>query len=325
MKEMPNRSWNRARNVIQRVDSADWQTDDLHKLWRRTPTERLGNEVVAIHAFLDYCRILQELRDRFQQQDGSRQFDRVFFFLRGGYFAFAYLNVTFHLLQRAVIFGGLNHGRTPKEKLQSYVRSLAEAARHSGKHSLRLLVIDEVESGSGMGRILKAIEAVLLEPTWKHSLDCDLTFYAIRPRMEMSPALQAAVTKWTGERKYGAPKLSLSIEHFAGHLPGYDSDRRCGIRRTSLGYDPKENYDLVKYTKGKIRIVCKPSRKRIAFAQLEETCLVQFLAYLALSLTNEASGALLQSIRSGIDLYGCDLCKERLGHLRDRWTEPLPA
>lgn len=259
--------------------------------------------------------MLQEVRDRFQQQDDERPFDRVFFFLRGGYFAFSYLNRVFHLLERAVIFGGLNHGRKPKEQLQSYVQSLAEEAHRSGQDRLRLLVIDEVESGSGMGRILKAIEAVLVEPNWKDSLHCDLTFYAIRPNRMMSPALMKAVGKWGGKRKKAAPRLSILIDHFAGYLLGYDDDMRCGIRRTSLGCAPKETYDLVKHAKGTVRFVCKPSKTRIAFASLEGGCLVEFLASVAFSLTNESSGCLFNSIQSGVNLHGCDLCKERLSHL----------
>jgi hypothetical protein len=50
---------------IERLPSADWQTDDLHKLWAETSAESLGNEFVAIHAFLDYCRLLQDVRDSF--------------------------------------------------------------------------------------------------------------------------------------------------------------------------------------------------------------------------------------------------------------------
>jgi len=301
--------------LIRRVDSADWQTEDLHKLWETTSTQLLGAEVVAIHAFLDYCRVLQEVRDLFTQQNADCPFDRVFFFLRGGYFAFSYLNRTFRLLSRAVIFGGLNHGLEPGEKLQSYVRSLAEEARRSGQNRLRLLIIDEVRSGSGMGRIFKAIEAVLLEPSSCDSLQCELTFYAIRPSRMMPPALTEAVDKWGGRRKNAVPGLSISIHHFAGYLPGYDSDMRCGIRRTSFGHSPKESYELVKYSKGKVRFVCKSSKPRIAFASFEDTCFVEFLASCAFSLTNQSSGSFINSIQSGVDIHGCDLCKELLRHL----------
>ena len=253
--------------------SADWQTDDLHKLWAETSPAPLGNQVVALHAFLDYCRLLQDVRDSFRTQDSDSPFDRVFFFLRGGYFAFAYLNATFRLLDRAVIFGGLNHGVQPVQRLQDYLQGLASAARDKGERRLRLLVVDEVKSGSGMGRALNAIEGVLRKDEWRDAIDCDLTFYAIRPGPEMTPELHEATKRWGGTRRNGAPRLSIAIVHFAGHQPGYDSDRMCGIKRTSHSRSPQENYDLVKHATGKVRFVCSRSKPRIAFGQLDRQML----------------------------------------------------
>jgi hypothetical protein len=303
---------------IKRLPSADWQTDDLHVLWAEASAESLGNEFVAIHAFLDYCRLLQDVRDSFVMQDRQSPFDRVFFFLRGGYFAFAYLNMTFELLDRAVIFGGLNHGGQPVDRLKDYLRKLASAARDQGERRLRILVIDEVKSGTGMGRALKIIEGVLREEEWRDTVDCDLTFYAIRPGQKMTPELEGAAKRWSGARRNRAPGLSIAIVHFAGHLPGYDDDRRCGIKRTSDNRDSQKDYDLVKHATGKVRFVCNRAKPRIAFAQLEGQCLVEFLSNLAVWLTNKPTGSIISSIQFGVESRGCEHCRQCFTEVRKR-------
>jgi hypothetical protein len=303
---------------IRRLPAASWETDDLQQRSKDTLSRSMGNETLPLHAFLDHCRLLQDLRDCFAVQDRLDRFDRVFFFLRGGNFAYVYLNETFQLMERAVILPGLNHAQRPQEKLQRCLRKLAPSASQ-GQRALRLLVIDEVESGSGMGRILKTFEEVVREPVWRASPQCELTFYTIRPRERMSIKLDEAIRKWSGYRRNAARQLSISFEHFSGHLPAYDSSRHSGIDTRSKGHEEQELYELVRHTEGKIRVVCSATKKRIAFAQLTgATTLVGFFAQLAFHLTNKKAGTLVQSIASGVNLRGCAVCKSRFERVRER-------
>ncbi|MCU1323824.1 MAG: hypothetical protein JWM43_3473 [Acidobacteriaceae bacterium] len=307
------------KNRIRRVPAATWKTEDLQQRSQQTPSRIMGNEPLRLHAFLDYCRLLQDVRDCFSAQDEANRFDHVFFFLRGGHFAYVYLNETFHLMERAVIFPGLNHARQPRLKFQRCLRSLAKSSVDQGKRTLRLLVIDEVESGSGMGRILKAVEEVVGEPAWGTALQCQLTFYTMRPRQTMSLKLQEAIRKWSRNRKNAPKLLSIAFEHFAGYMPGYDSSRRCGISTVSKRHEEHESYELIRHTEGKLRIVCSATKKRIAFAQLTgATTLVGYLAQLALYLTNKKSGTPIESIASGVNLRGCSICKARFEQVRER-------
>lgn len=304
---------------IRRLPAASWETDDLQERSKKTLPQNMGNEPLRLHAFLDHCRLLQDIRDRFAVQDGENRFDRVFFFLRGGYFAYVYLNQTFQLMERAVILPGLNHARRPPEKLRRCLRELARDSVSQGKSALRLLVIDEVESGSGMGRILKTFEQVVREPAWGTSLQCDLTFYAIRPGETVSIKLQEAIRKWSGDRRNSAKQLSITFEHFSGHLPGYDSSRLSGIKTVSKGHEEQELYEVVRHTEGKIRVICSATKKRIAFAQLiGVTTLVGYFAQLAFHLTNKKTGTLVESIGSGVNLHGCAVCKSQFERVRER-------
>jgi hypothetical protein len=304
---------------IRRSPAASWETDDLQQRSKDTLSRNMGNESLRLHAFLDHCRLLQDIRDCFAVQDGANRFDRVFFFLRGGYFAYVYLNETFQLMERAVILPGLNHARRPQEKLRRCLRELAKSSASQGERTLRLLVIDEVESGSGMGRILKTFEEVVREQAWDASLQCELTFYTIRPREAISIKLQEAVQKWSGHRRNAAKQLSITFEHFSGHLPGYDSSRRSGINTGSKGHEEHELYELVRHTEGKIRVVCSATKKRITFAQLTgATTLVGYFAQLAFHLTNKKAGTLIESIASGVNLRGCAVCKSQFERVRKR-------
>lgn len=297
---------------IHRVPSADWQTEDLDQLWSRTTTELLETREVSVHAFLDYCRVLQELRDWFLQQDSKQGFEKIFFFLRGGFFAYSYLNKIALLLDRAVIFGGLSHALGPEERFKEYLRSMLDVALKNGRTTIRILVVDEVKSGSGMGWILKAIRSVFDDPKQKVAVRCDLTLCAIRPDTAMSPELQKAVRSWTRESN-SESTVSVSVKHLAGTLLGYDDDILCGIRRSSLGDAGEESYDMVKHSEGVVNFVCQENDIGIAIIGLiRRTCLVETLAYTAFSLTEGKRNSLNRYIRSGIKIRGCETCKARL-------------
>ncbi len=68
---------------------------------------------------------------------------------------------------------------------------------------------------------------------WPDSSGCDVSicFYAIRPGSadQKADELQAAEKKWQGEHKTNGGLLVVDIKHFAGHLPGCDCDRLCGV------------------------------------------------------------------------------------------------
>ena len=274
-----------------------------------------------MHAFLDYCRVLQELRDWFLQQESKQGFEKIFFFLRGGFFAYSYLNKIASLLDRAVIFGGLSHALGPEEKFKEYLRSMLDVSLKNGRTAVRILVVDEVKSGSGMGRILKAIRSVFDNPKQKVAVRCDLTLCAIRPDTAMSPALQKAVRSWT-RKSNPASAVSVSVKHLAGNLLGYDNDILCGIRRSSLGEAEEESYDMVKHSEGFVNFVCQENDTGIAIVGLlRRSCLVETLAYTAFSLTEGKRNALNRYIRSGVKIRGCEICKARLQRIgsRGKW------
>jgi hypothetical protein len=309
------------RPLFRRAPSADWQTDDLHRLWTKTRTTALAPREVSAEAFLDYCRVLCDLRDSFARDDSNSPFEKIFFFLRGGYFAFAYLNQTATLLDRAAIFGGLGHGTGPEQKLKNYLRALVNEAQRNGRASIRLLVIDEVKSGSGVNRILKAVRSVFRQQRGKTAVHCDLTVYAVRPDTEMSPQLELAARTWS-EKQGAETVITLTVNHFAGELLGYDDDEMSGIRRTSFGSSAKESYDLVRQSKGVVHFVCKTNNAGIATAGLIKSCLVDTLANTAVALTQETGHSMDTSIRLGVMARGCQVCES---HLRSVGRSPAKS
>lgn len=301
--------------VIRRAASASWHTPDLHRLWELTPAQAFAAHQVSLHTFLDYCRVLQDVRTEFLKDQSESPFDSILFFLRGGYFAFCYLNITEMLLERAQIFGGLSHGERPAQVLEQWI--LARAKNATGKR-IRLLIIDEVNSGTGISRILKVFKQCLLNSAVDNEIGWNLKVYAIRPQPEMSSELGRVVAKWAKPHQRRRSTLTVTIKHFAGSLLGYDNDVMCGIRRTSHGSSFSESYDMVRLNEGTLEFICERSGTLVTTALLHRGSLVEFLAECARSLTIKSSGAIVDTFVADTEHHGCDECKLLLQLVRDR-------
>lgn len=305
--------------MIRRASSASWHTTDLHELWEHTPPKAFATQQVSLHAFLDYCGVLQDVRAQFVRDESESPFDSIIFFLRGGYFAFSYLNTTETLLERAHIFAGLSHGIQPEQTLERWI--IACAQNECGER-IRLLVIDEVNSGAGMSRILKVFRRSLLTSALGRELQCHLKFYAIRPKSEMSADLRNVAANWGKRHERPRSTLTVEIEHFSGSLLGYDDDVMCGIERTSHSSSPSESYDMVRLNQGSLEFVCEASGVLVTTALLERGSLVEFLAACARSLTTTNNGAIVDTFVANVNQNGCDECKRLLHLVRGRRTHP---
>jgi len=297
---------------VRRLDSVEWRTSNLHDLWSSSEKGESFEFSGSLHSFLQYSLLLREIRQQFNSDDALLHFDANLFFLRGGYFAFAYLNVTSPMALRATIFGGLNHGRHPKNELPVFLRQLRDSVVSSGRSTINMLIIDEVKSGSGMNQILKIVEQSM--GMWPGSAKCDVTihFYAIRPGSSdyMSDDLQNAVRKWLGMHNTNGGRLFIEIKHFAGPLLSYDDDILCGVRKLSKGADLNEAYELVKLSGGKVTLHCDCTGSPVFQADIGTNCLVEFLASCAVKWTSDAQSALTIALARDIETQGCSICRD---------------
>jgi hypothetical protein len=297
---------------IKRLLSADWRTQNLEELWRETVPLDSAQFGGSLHDFLEYCCLLKSVRRHFEADRLEHNFDGHSFFLRGGYFAFKFLNMTSSLALQATIFGGLNHGRHPKLELPCYISELRYKALFLARAGVELLIVDEVKSGTGMGTILNIVKSTM--NTWPDWSKCDvrISFYAIRPgsTLEMTENLDSTVKKWEGKHETKGGLLTVDINHFAGHLPGYDSDRLCGVKQVSKNTDEFEAYEIYKSTGGTVTLSCEVSKKQVFEAFLDKGSLVEFLSSCTVAWTAPTASALHNNLHKKIELYGCTRCKE---------------
>jgi hypothetical protein len=295
---------------ITRHPSADWRTENLHELWSKTTGGQFVSAEASLHSFLQYCILLRNVRNQFESDDQLRHFDRCAFLLRGGYFAFAYLNMTSSMAERATIFGGLNHGRHPKLELPKFLGELRDDARKMGKESAKLLITDEVKSGSGVGEILNLAEQSMNDWDPTSSFDLQIHIYAIRPgsENEMRDELRSVVAKWSGDHRTRGGLLRVKFHHFAATLLGYDSELLCGIRTVSKSGDLMEGYELAKLSGGELSLVCDITLKPVIFLNIDASCLVEFLSNSAVEWTSNDPRTLARILREGIEARGCATC-----------------
>lgn len=301
------------RSSAKLAPSADWRTEDLHSLWQRTGTIQFADASCSLHRFLQYCLLLRNLRQQFEHDDREHQFDGCAFFLRGGYFAFKYLNLTSSMRLRGTIFGGLRHGRHPKFELPKFVEELREKANKGGKQQVELFIADEVQSGSGMGRVLRIIKKSMESATG----ECDISveFYAVRPGTadQMSDHLRATVLKWQGHHKTRKGTLRVNITHFAGPLLTYDAPLLCGLETASTSGDEQEAYELLKLSDGTVSFWCEQNKSEpVIQIPINDNCLVELLSACAISWTTRSESILTENLKGAIAARGCSACKELL-------------
>jgi len=302
------------RMKAKRTPSADWRTENLEEAWKNAAPVASARFVGSLHFFLDYCRLLRDVRQQFETDEKKIGFDEYAFFLRGGYFAFKYLNRTTTMGLKGTIFGGMNHGRHPKLELPRFMDEVREKALSAGKQAVQLLVVDEVKSGTGMGTILNLVEKSMNKWPASPKRDVNIRFYAVRPGSPvlMRTKLFEATTKWQGERETRGGILSVDIVHFAGHLPGYDRDSLCGVKVVSKPKDKNEAYEIIKSVGGKIALFCDTTRNYVLNSNLDSGSgsLVESLSYYAEEWTSKPKGNRSKHLTQQIRLYGCFLCDE---------------
>lgn len=298
--------------TVKRVPSADWRTENLEDLWTKSDALDSARYEGSLHDFLEYCCLLRSIRKQFEADDRAGGFDGHAFFLRGGYFAFKYLNTTTSMALKATIFGGLTHGRHPKLELPGFINELRDKALSSGKHHVDVLIVDEVKSGTGMKTILNLIEESM--NGWQDSSRCDMNvcFYAIRPGPpdQKRDQLEAAERKWRGKHSTNGGLLVVDIKDFAGPLPGYDSDRLCGVKRVSSSTDQSEAYEIFKSVGGTIRLSCEVTKKTVFEASIGSGSLVESLSGYAVAWTGDVGSAASINLDQQIGFSGCPRCRE---------------
>jgi hypothetical protein len=299
------------RRFIRRAPSADWRTEDVHRLWSNTRRRYFVSAAGPLHRFLQYCALLRRIRKQFDIDDRAFHFDACIFFLRGGYFLFSYLNATTSMWPRAAIFGGLNHGRRPKQRFSKLLTEEKDKARLAGRTTVHLIITDEVKSGTGIGTVLNVAKATM--NSWGHAgCDMHISFYAVRqgPRRSEATSFRQTVKKWSGKHKTKSGLLSIEFKHFAGFIPGYDNELLCGIKTMSRSGDNREGYELIRLSDGIVTFQCEVTAQVVFSARIGTNCLVDFLSHCAQQLTLDPKSSLSSTLIRQIGFYGCGTCRE---------------
>lgn len=220
-----------------RVPAAEWvgPNADVHQIWTAADTLAPLDLSFDLHDFLDYCALLRRLREAFTAADATTFFDACLFFLRGSYGLWAYLNTSSDLALRATVFGGLNHGPSRKPVFLSWLHGAFAQAAAANRRHIDVAIVDEVDSGTGIGTQMNVIHEALEQWPGPH-LDMRITYIAVaRPEHE-ADQLAASMRKWRQGRTYPNGTLAVVFTLLLGNLIAYDDDELLGIARRQHGY-----------------------------------------------------------------------------------------
>jgi hypothetical protein len=184
-----------------RVLAAEWigsDDVDIHRLWTAAGALRPLDLRFDLHDFLEYCGLLRRLREEFTRLDAATFFDACLFFLRGSYGLWAYLNTSrpeCDLWGRATIFGGLNHGSLRKSAFLCWLAAALREATNVGRQQLDLAIVDEVDSGTGIGTQIKTIRLALR--AWRGPrVDVGIDYIAVSRPERPDEQLAATMRRW---------------------------------------------------------------------------------------------------------------------------------
>jgi hypothetical protein len=207
----------------------------VHSLW--TNARALPAQVLSfnLHEFLEYCDLLRRLRVAFARHEAAAFHDACLFFLRGSHGLWAYLNAESDLRLRATVFGGLNHGPLRKPAFSSWLQESLTEVGAAGRQGLDLILVDEVDSGTGVGTQMNVIDAAL--DAWRGAaVDVRIIYVAVARPEHRDDQLTKTIEKWSERRIYTTATLEVTFDLLVGTLLAYDDDDLLGIARSRHGY-----------------------------------------------------------------------------------------
>jgi hypothetical protein len=307
-----------------RVPAAEWigPDADIHRLWTAAGTLKPLDLKFDLHEFLDYCRLLRRLREEFARLDAAVFFDACLFFLRGSYGLWAYLNTSrpqCDLWGRATIFGGLNHGPLRKPDFLCWLWAALGEANAAGRPQLDLAIVDEVDSGTGIGTQMKAIRLAL--GAWRGArVDVRIEYIAVSRPDRPDEKLAATMRRWAGIRHKNTT-MNVTFHSLVGTLLAYDNDELLGIIRRKHGLD--ENYELIRRAGSTIDARCPTCCHRDCTLQVAPVgAPTESVASLAASIASAKDRAAVRLLDGRIARRGCPRCHELWSPLRPSVQPP---
>lgn len=282
----------------------------MHQLWTNAGTLAPQELSFDLHEFLGYCGLLRRLRERFEHHDGLRFHDACLFFLRGSYGLWAYLNTASDLRLRGTVFGGLNPGPGPKAVFGAWLLNTLRETASAARTDLDLLMVDEVDSGTGIGTQLKVVDATLAAWTGTH-IGVRITYLAAARPEHKENKLSRTIAKWEVPRSFTNATLQVTFDRVIGTLLAYDDDDLLGIARRAHGYE------VVKREGSTIIASCPDQCHRdCALVFATAGAQVESIGSLAGAIASARASAPVKNLDAMVERVGCPVCKRLWDDLR---------
>ena len=202
-----------------------------------------------IHDFLDYCYLLKKIKTNLDNDKKQYSYDSYVTFLCGGYVIFEYLNLMdfFNIssekdYKKPIIFGGLNHnGNINQQLFKKYLKEeIIQKRLLTSQNSFKLLILDEVKSGSQLNLTFKLIKEIMKETCAHAQFNLTIHFYAISNILqpEEEQQLKTYIKEKDGKViPILSGQLNIKIKHLCGTLLSYDNDIIRGVTNSSGNAD----------------------------------------------------------------------------------------
>lgn len=299
-----------------RVPAAVWIGPDIHVLWTNAGTLDPQTVSFNLHELLHYCELLRRLREAFTRHDTASFHDACLFFLRGSYGLWAYLNKATDLRLRAIVFGGLNHGSLRKPAFAEWLQNTLREAGTAKRKQLDLMIVDEVDSGTGIGTQMNVINDVL--DKWAGSnIEVRIKYLAVARPDRPNDQLSKVVNKWSEPRRYSRGSLYVTFDVLVGALIAYDDDDLLGIARNH------HSYQVLKHDGANIVATCPCCcHTDCAFAFATAGIQNESIANVAAAIASAEDTMDMRELDGIITRRGCPQCRELWCQL---WPATIPS
>ncbi len=299
------------------VPSAAWETEPVPDIWRATEPIEPEREELSAHDFFRYALLLKAMRLRFEEEDAIAWFDDALFFLRGGYEFFCYLNLSSRMTMRARIFGGLNHGRRPAQRLTDWFVRFVGEARARGVQSLDVFVAEEVNSGSSAHRTMNVLRDALKVVPPGDRVVVDFNYY-LACTDESVFDVDTFRREVEAKREFEGNGVVIRnvFRLFRGPILSYDEEKYSGLRKVSVGGDPVEQYRAVRYRASTFHLTCPDTHEQPLWVAPGMNDVDNFAGVLVLNLLGVGEAIAHRITEERLERQSCAICKDLFRELR---------
>lgn len=294
---------------IRKVPAGRGIVRGIHAKWHQLYSKKVRVPKVDLdaHVFCEHVALLRKLKLKFDGLDAKNGFDDIWFFLRGGFPYFAFLNTSSRMKLRAIVFPGLAVPDIKTKYFTHRVEGVLKRAIRLRLQRIDIAAIDEVDSGSGMNRLHKLLARTIAKVDSVARAHLRVVVHRIMvKRKKGTPKIQLKATLRKTFPAFSNISAAYRDVILEGEMLGYDDAEILGLVRSSKTH----RYRPKLYSAAVFHLTCPRTQGAIYESEPVDNDIPTFISGFSSDLASGKSHFGTQFLIRGLRLSKCNICKK---------------